>query len=111
MDMNIASLASAARARNASAKPAPIATKADRPKLDWFNVSPDELPPEGRDAYLAIKRASDAFDNFLQTYLDPPEHLRVVWSDRRGLAVALAPRVAPSAKGLTDLLATLNAKA
>lgn len=111
MDANIASLARAAASRNATApRSAPVATKPERAKLEWFNVAPDELPPEGRDAYLAIKRASDAFDKFLQQYLDPPDHLRVVWSDRRGLAIALAPRAAPNVLSLADLMSRLNGK-
>ena len=107
---NIASLlAEANRKRVASGKeaaPAP-APKPDA-KLAWDNVSPDDLPPDVQTLYHAIGKARSAFETAMSEMLEPPAHLRLVFSYKRGLAIALADKQA-AGSGLAGLLARISA--
>ena len=103
---NIASLLAAANAKRPQA-PAKTAPAPDASKIAWDNVSPDDLPPDVRDLYHAIGKARSAFEAAMTAMLEPPDHLRLVFAYKRGLAIGLAPRTAEG-QGLAALLARIS---
>jgi hypothetical protein len=105
MSDNIAALLAAAAAKRVAPK-APA--KPEQPKLDWSPVQPDTLPADLAEAYYAIGKAKSAFEAALTSLLEPPAHLKLIFTYKRGLAVALAPKT-DSASGLAALMARINA--
>ena len=103
---NIAALLAAAnaKAKTAPAKAAPAAAES---KIAWDNVNPDDLPPDVRDLYHAIGKARSAFESAMSSMLEPPDHLRLVFAYKRGLAIGLAPKTVEGA-GLSALLARIS---
>ena len=101
---NIASLLAASKAKRPTPAPTPESTA--KPGLIWDNVSPDELDPATRELYYAIAKARSAFESAMTAMLEPPSHLRLVFSYKRGLAIALAPSASQS-QGLASLIARI----
>lgn len=100
---NIASMLSAAAAKHGK----PAAAPQQRDALVWENVDPSALSAEAQAAFYAIGKARSAFEAIMTDMLEPPEHLKLAFAYKRGLAIALAPRVAPS-NGLANLIARAN---
>jgi hypothetical protein len=99
----------------ALAKRVPPTAKAAEPKaqpqrdsLVWENVDPATLPDDIRDLYHAIGKARFTFEHALDHLIEPPAHLKLAFAYKRGLAIALAPRVSRP-DGLAALIAKANA--
>ena len=101
---NVASLLAAAAAKRPAAEP-----KA-KPATDlvWESIDPATLPPDVAELFYSIGKARSAFEAAVSDLLSPPEHLKLAFAYKRGLAIALAPRTKPNA-GWAGLMSRVNA--